>query len=136
MPMPMINASGITKTYREDSLIVDAVKEVNLTLPVGALAVIIGPSGGGKSTLLHIFGGLDKPDSGTLEVAGVCLDQANERELNQFRRQNVGFVFIIFSHHSMHWIMCACHYLPGVNVKKKSAIWRKMPWKKLVLIIG
>lgn len=97
MPMLMINASGITKTYREDSLVIDAVKEINLTLSVGALAVITGPSGGGKSTLMHLFGGLDRVDSGVLEVAGVCLDKASERALNQFRRQKVGFVFQFYN---------------------------------------
>ena len=97
MPLPIVNASGLNKTYREGSLIVDAVKEVDLQLPSGALAVIMGPSGGGKSTLLHLLGGLDRPDSGTLEVAGVCLDKVNERELNQFRRQKVGFIFQFYN---------------------------------------
>lgn len=97
MHLPMINAFGVNKTYREHSLVVEAVKDVDLELPVGALAVIVGPSGGGKSTLLHLFGGLDRPDSGTLEVAGICLDKAGERELNQFRRQKVGFVFQFYN---------------------------------------
>jgi lipoprotein-releasing system ATP-binding protein len=97
MPLSIINASGVNKTYREGSLIVDAAKEVDLVLPIGALAVIMGPSGGGKSTLLHLLGGLDRPDSGTLEVAGVCLDKASEKELNQFRRQKVGFIFQFYN---------------------------------------
>jgi len=97
MPLPIIIACGVNKTYRENSLIVDAVKDIDLTLPVGALAVIMGPSGGGKSTLLHLFGGLDRADSGTLDVAGVCLDRASERGLNQFRRQKVGFIFQFYN---------------------------------------
>lgn len=97
MPLSMINANGVSKTYRENSLVVEAVKDVDLVLPVGALAVILGPSGGGKSTLLHLFGGLDRVDCGTLEVAGVNLDKASERELNQFRRQKVGFIFQFYN---------------------------------------
>lgn len=97
MTPAMIIANNLKKTYREDGLIVEAVNNISLELPDASLSVITGPSGGGKSTLLHLLGGLDRPDSGTLEVAGVCLNQASERELNRFRREKVGFVFQFYN---------------------------------------
>jgi len=97
MTPAMIIANNLKKTYREDGLIVEAVNNISLELPDASLSVITGPSGGGKSTLLHLLGGLDRPDSGSLEVAGVCLNQASERELNRFRREKVGFVFQFYN---------------------------------------
>jgi ABC-type lipoprotein export system ATPase subunit len=57
----------------------------------------VGPSGGGKSTLLHLIGGVDRPSSGKLTVNGFALDQASEDELTRFRRQHIGFVFQFFN---------------------------------------
>jgi putative ABC transport system ATP-binding protein len=59
--------------------------------------VIRGPSGGGKSTLLNLLGGLDRPDAGSLDVAGIDLVAATERDLDAFRRRHVGFVFQFFN---------------------------------------
>jgi ABC-type lipoprotein export system ATPase subunit len=70
---------------------------VSLELPAGAFAVIVGPSGGGKSTLLHLLGGMDRPTRGALTVAGVELAGASETALNRFRRQHVGFIFQFYN---------------------------------------
>ncbi len=93
MTSSLIIAQDLNKTYHEDSLNVVAITDVDLVLPPAALAVIMGPSGGGKSTLLHVLGGLTRVDSGSLEVAQVNLSKANEATLNQFRREKIGFIF-------------------------------------------
>lgn len=70
---------------------------VDLDVSVGEFVVIMGPSGGGKSTLLSLLGGLDRPDDGTLTVAGVDLADASQSELDAFRRRHIGFVFQFFN---------------------------------------
>lgn len=97
MSLAMIAATGLQKTYRDGVLRVDALRGVNLNLPAGALAVIYGPSGGGKSTLLHVLGGIDRVESGTLEVAGVALHTANESAITRFRREKTGFIFQFYN---------------------------------------
>jgi len=62
----------------------------------GELVALVGPSGSGKSTLLHLLGGLDRPDEGTIEVAGRRLERLGERGLTELRRRHVGFVFQFF----------------------------------------
>jgi ABC-type lipoprotein export system ATPase subunit len=57
---------------------------------------LVGPSGSGKSTLLHLLGGLDRPDEGTIELAGRRLERLGERGLTELRRRHVGFVFQFF----------------------------------------
>jgi len=67
-----------------------------LDLAPGELVALVGPSGSGKSTLLHLLGGLDRPDEGTIEVAGRRLERLGERGLTELRRRHVGFVFQFF----------------------------------------
>jgi ABC-type lipoprotein export system ATPase subunit len=97
MPSPIILAKKIYKTYQNNTFYVNALNSVDITLPQGALAMIYGPSGGGKSTLLHVIGGIDRVQSGYLEVDGVCLHAANEKQLTQFRRDKTGFVFQFYN---------------------------------------
>ena len=97
MTAALISAQHISKTFKNDGLRVKALREVSFELPEGACAVICGPSGGGKSTLLHILGGLDRIDSGSLSVAGVRLDQASDAALNQFRREKTAFIFQFYN---------------------------------------
>lgn len=97
MTPTLISAQHIHKTYKGNGLHVEALKDVSFSLPEGSLAVICGPSGGGKSTLLHMLGGIDRIDSGSLEVAGVRLDQASDQTLNQFRREKTAFIFQFYN---------------------------------------
>lgn len=97
MPTSIISASGLNKTYHNGSLHVHALKDVNFSLPSGALAMIYGPSGGGKSTLLQIVGGVDRLNSGSLEVAGVALHSVGEKQLTRFRREKTGFIFQFYN---------------------------------------
>ena len=68
----------------------------DLDVHAGEVVAVLGRSGSGKSTLLHILGGLDRADSGTVEVAGRRLDRLNDRAQVDFRRHSVGFVFQFF----------------------------------------
>ncbi len=74
-----------------------ALRSVDLDLYEGEFVVILGPSGGGKSTLLNILGGLDVPTSGSVRFFDHDLTAADDRELTRFRREHVGFVFQFFN---------------------------------------
>src|SRR5512134_2205679 len=65
-PAPrLVTATGLTRSYRRGSRVVEALRGIRLTVDRGELLVVIGPSGGGKSTLLNVIGGLDRPDAGS-----------------------------------------------------------------------
>ena len=84
---------GLTKVYGSGHNAVQALRGVNLDLPERELVVLLGASGSGKSTLLNILGGLDRPTDGRLFFRGAELTRATQRELTQYRRRHVGFVF-------------------------------------------
>jgi lipoprotein-releasing system ATP-binding protein len=68
-------------------------KGVDIAIPKKKISVIIGASGAGKSTLLHIIGGLDKPDTGRVEMLDTNIFALSQKKLSQFRNKNIGFVF-------------------------------------------
>ena len=92
----MIKLTGVNKIYRTDSVETQALENVNIEVHKGEFLSIMGPSGCGKSTLLNIMGLLDKPTSGTIEIAGTTVDQMTEKELAAFRNNTLGFVFQSF----------------------------------------
>ena len=92
----MIKLTGVNKVYRTDSVETQALENVNIEVHKGEFLSIMGPAGCGKSTLLTIMGLLDKPSSGTIEIAGTTVDQMTEKELAAFRNQTLGFVFQSF----------------------------------------
>jgi len=69
---------------------------VDMEIEPGEMVVLLGRSGSGKSTLLNLLGGIDRPDAGTVEVAGMRVHDLTERQLTHFRRRHVGFVFQFF----------------------------------------
>jgi putative ABC transport system ATP-binding protein len=89
----VVRCSGISRTYQEESVPVQALQDVDFEVCKGEFISLAGPSGSGKSTLLNIIGGLDRPDKGDVEVAGVKLNDLNESELSDLRLQKMGFVF-------------------------------------------
>lgn len=93
----MVNLDKAGRQYLAGTGAFWALHEVTLSVPDGQLVTILGPSGSGKSTLLNIVGGIDRADTGTVHVAGIDLSSASERELVQFRRSRVGFVFQFFN---------------------------------------
>jgi putative ABC transport system ATP-binding protein len=93
----LIQAHGLQKHYRRGKVLVEALRGVDLDVPRGTFVVIVGPSGGGKTTLLHLLGGIDRPSSGHILVNGIPLDTASESELTRFRLNNIGFVFQFYN---------------------------------------
>lgn len=94
---PFVRLRGVHKVFQMGHAAVHALAGVDLDIPAGGFTVVMGPSGSGKSTLLTLIGGLDRPTSGTVEVAGRRLDELNENELALYRRRMVGFVFQSFN---------------------------------------
>ena len=85
----MIKANDITKSFGP----LKVLKGIDLTVGKGEIVSIVRKSGAGKTTLLHILGSLDKPDSGSVTLAGTDITQLKDRELSDFRNRHIGFVF-------------------------------------------
>jgi putative ABC transport system ATP-binding protein len=93
----VFRARGLTKIYRMGEVEVPALRGIDLELDAGELVVLLGPSGSGKSTLLNILGGLDTPTDGEVYYLDHKLTGATERDLTEFRRDHVGFVFQFYN---------------------------------------
>jgi putative ABC transport system ATP-binding protein len=93
----VFEARGLTKTYDMGEVQVHALQGVDLDLYAGELVVLLGPSGSGKSTLLNILGGLDVATSGHVGYRGNELTEATDRQLTEYRRNYVGFVFQFYN---------------------------------------
>ena len=89
----MIKIKGIYKTYGEKDNKVEVLKGIDLNINDGDFVVILGPSGSGKSTLLNIVSGLEKPDSGSVSYDDKLITKMNDKELTDFRKNNIGFIF-------------------------------------------
>ncbi|MFF6837117.1 ABC transporter ATP-binding protein [Streptomyces sp. NPDC012438] len=92
-----IIATGIGKTFSMGKQTVTALRDVSLSLPVGTLTALTGPSGSGKSTLLHLIAGLERVDSGNLNVLGHQVHACSAAELAALRLREIGFVHQDFS---------------------------------------
>ena len=97
MVATVFDVKGLTKVYHTGDVEIHALRGVNMQLREGEIAVLLGPSGSGKSTLLNILGGLDTATSGTVRFRDMVLTDMNERELNLYRRDHVGFVFQFYN---------------------------------------
>lgn len=89
----LLRANDLAKSYPSGGGRLEVLTRCDLSIDVGERVAIIGQSGVGKSTLLHLLGGLDRPDSGHIEFRGQRLDQMSDVELAAFRNRRVGMVF-------------------------------------------
>jgi lipoprotein-releasing system ATP-binding protein len=91
--MSFLEARGIAKTYTVGGTVLTVLRDLELTVEAGEMVAIVGASGVGKSTLLHILGGLDRVDEGTVTIAGTSLMALSDADRVAFRNRHVGFVF-------------------------------------------
>ena len=91
--VPFLEGRALSKTYRNAEVPVVVFSDLDLDVEKGEMLAVMGPSGIGKSTLLHLLGGLDRPDSGRVQVEERDLTSMSGDDLARFRNRNVGFVF-------------------------------------------
>lgn len=91
--MELIKTENLNKTYQDNGVPVDALKNINLKINKGEYVVIAGPSGSGKTTLLNLLGALDVPTSGKVLFENEDIGKKSRKELSEFRLQKLGFIF-------------------------------------------
>lgn len=93
----MIKLHQIHKTYHRGKATIEAIRGIDLEIQRGGFIVLLGPSGGGKTTLLNLIGGIDRPTMGSILINDFRLDTASEEQLTKFRRDHIGFVFQFYN---------------------------------------
>ena len=89
----MLQTDSLIKQYKQSDSVITAVNRASIKIPKGEFAAIIGTSGSGKSTFLHLCAGLDKPDAGSVTINGTEITKLSHDKLGRFRGENMGFVF-------------------------------------------
>ncbi|MTI56415.1 ABC transporter ATP-binding protein [Geosporobacter ferrireducens] len=92
-----IDVSSLKKSYTTGVVKTEVLKGIAMNLGKGEIGVILGPSGSGKSTLMNILGGIDRGDSGKVMVDGVEINNLNDDQLTEYRREEIGFVFQFYN---------------------------------------
>lgn len=95
--MSYIELKDVTKTYHVGEVDIHALSGINLSIEKGEFIVVAGASGAGKSTILNILGGMDTCTSGSIQVDQTRIDAMNERQLTDYRRYDIGFVFQFYN---------------------------------------
>ena len=95
--MAFVSLQDVTKTYKMGEMVIKAADGVSFEIEKGEFAVILGPSGAGKTTVLNILGGMDSATSGRVLVDGQDVAQFTPRQLTQYRRDDIGFVFQFYN---------------------------------------
>ena len=92
----ILDLQNIFKDYQQDKLVVPVLKDVSLQVEEGEYVAIMGPSGSGKTTLMNIIGCLDRPTSGTYQLAGEDVLKCKDKDMSDLRLRSIGFVFQSF----------------------------------------
>ena len=94
---PAISLRQVVKSYRRGRERVEVLHELDLGIAQGEFAALMGPSGSGKTTILNLIGGIDRADSGTIEVAGSHLETLSAGQMATWRARHIGFVFQFYN---------------------------------------
>jgi putative ABC transport system ATP-binding protein len=97
MPNTLVNLHDVEKVFHRGSEDIHVLHRLDLSIAEGEFLALMGPSGSGKSTLLNLLAGLDRPTSGTIEVAGERIDSMSRGQLAHWRSRHVGFVFQFYN---------------------------------------
>lgn len=89
----IVKAENLSKYYRKNNSVVKALDNVSVSIFRGEFVAVVGTSGSGKSTFLHMLGGLDEATEGKVNIAGQNIFDMKRKELTEFRRENIGFIF-------------------------------------------
>ena len=95
--MAYISLRDVVKRYQMGEVTITAVDQISFDIEKGEFAVIVGPSGAGKTTVLNILGGMDQSDGGTILVDGKEVSSYNAKQLTTYRRYDIGFVFQFYN---------------------------------------
>ena len=95
--MSFIEFENVSKIYQMGEVEIKALNDISFSIDKGEFVVVLGSSGAGKTTILNILGGMDTATSGTITVDGNKISGASEKELCEYRRQDVGFVFQFYN---------------------------------------
>ncbi|WNO11304.1 ABC transporter ATP-binding protein [Teredinibacter sp. KSP-S5-2] len=94
---PVIKLSNVSKSFKKGSQQVNVLSDCELEIYKGDFVALMGPSGSGKSTLLNLIGGLDKPDSGCVQIDGMNIETLTPNELSKWRARKIGFIFQFYN---------------------------------------
>ena len=97
MTSPIIQIRGVSKSYRRDSLAIPVLRAITLDIPEGEFIALMGPSGSGKTTLLNLIAGIDRPNEGSVTVAGTDVARLGESDLAKWRARHIGLVFQFYN---------------------------------------
>ncbi len=92
-----LSIKDLKKSFGEDEYKTEVLKGIDFEIEKGEICVLLGPSGSGKSTLLNIIGGIDQPDSGTIMIQGKTISTLKEKDLTNYRRKHLGYVFQMYN---------------------------------------
>ena len=95
--MAFVEFADVSKIYQMGEVEVAAARDMSFTIEQGEFVVIVGPSGAGKTTLLNMLGGMDSATSGTIMLDGARVSSFNRKQLTQYRRHDIGFVFQFYN---------------------------------------
>ena len=129
-----IELVDIKKAYHKGNSTVEVLNQFNLVIEQGEFVALMGPSGLGKSTLLHLIGGLDKPTSGQINIHNQRIDSMSERELSRWRGANIGFVFQ--SHHLLPVISAQANVELPLSLTPLNTKQRKQQAKTALKLVG
>jgi putative ABC transport system ATP-binding protein len=95
--MNVIEVKNLSKSFKVGKESINVLKNIDFSVKKGEFVSIMGPSGGGKSTLLYLLGGLDKPTSGEVRINNKDISKIKEKEMSKMRRNSIGFVFQFYN---------------------------------------